>query len=212
MSHAAPLLDDARADTEMVDGPQRRCVATGEVADKDALLRFVVAPSGALVPDLRQRLPGRGLYLAPRRAAVDLALKKRAFARAARRPVEVPPDLADRLEALVAEQALELIGLARRAGQAVLGYDQVAAWLKAGRAALLLQACDGAPAGRARLAALAGERPVLEVLRADELAKPFGRDHVVHVALAAGGIAARVRIELARLAGLRDANQEVGTA
>ena len=217
MSHAAPLLDDARADTETVDdqlgrGPQRRCVATGEVADKDALLRFVVAPSGALVPDLRQRLPGRGLYLAPRRAAVALALKKRVFARAARRPVEVPADLADKLETMIAEHALELIGLARRAGQAVVGYDQVAAWLKAGRAALLLQACDGAPAGRARLASLAGERPVIEILRAAELARPFARDHVVHVALAAGGIAERLKSELARLAGLRDADQEVGTA
>jgi predicted RNA-binding protein YlxR (DUF448 family) len=215
LAHATPLVDEARAATETVDpdqlgaGPQRRCVATGQVADKDALLRFVVAPSGELVPDLQQRLPGRGLYLAPTRAAIDAAVKKRAFARAARRPIETPADLGDRLETLIVARALELIGLARRAGQAVVGYDQVAAWLKAGRAGLLLQACDGAPAGRARLAALAAERPVLELLRARELAQPFGRDHVVHVALAAGGIAARVQGELARLAGLRRADQEV---
>ncbi|MBV8167698.1 MAG: hypothetical protein JO021_12960, partial [Alphaproteobacteria bacterium] len=104
-------------------------------------------------------------------------------------------------------------GLARRAGQAVVGYDQVAAWLKSGRdgvlrKGVLLQAADGAPAGRARLAALAGDRPVLEALRAAELAQPFGRDHVVHVAVAAGGLATRLEAELARLAGLRRTGSE----
>jgi len=216
LTHAAPIADDDRVDSEMADGdqlgPQRRCIATGTVADKDALLRFVVAPTGELVPDLQQRLPGRGVYVAPTRGAIDAAVKKRAFSRAARRPVEAPGDLADRLEALVVARALELIGLARRAGQAVVGYDQVEAWLKSGRAGLLLQAADGAPGGRARLAALAGDRPVVELLRAAELAQPFGRDHVVHVALAAGGIATRLHGELTRLAGLRRADQKVGTA
>ncbi len=193
-------------------GPQRRCIATGAIADKGALVRFVVAPSGELVPDLQQRLPGRGLYVVPDRAALDSALKKRAFAGAAKRPVQVPADLADRLEALIAGHTLELIGLARRAGQAVVGYDQVAASLKNGRAALLLQARDAAPSGRARLAALAGDRPVVELLSAAELAQPFGRDHVVHVALAAGGIAIRVQAELGRLAGLRRVDQEAKTA
>jgi len=222
----APLADDVRSDidpgiepgAEPADeaaferGPQRRCVATGRVADKATLLRFVVTPAGQLVPDLQQRLPGRGLYLTPDRAAVDAAVKKRVFARAARRPVEVPDQLADRLEALIAERAIELIGLARRAGQAVVGYDQVVAWLKTGRAGLLLQAGDGAAAGRARLAAMAGDRPVVEWLRAAELARPFGRDHVVHVALAAGGIATRVQEELTRLAGLRRLDQEAKSA
>jgi hypothetical protein len=161
-----------------------------------------------LVPDLQQRLPGRGLYLTPTRAAVEVALKKRVFARAARAPVEVSGDLADQLEALVAERAIAAIALARRAGQAVVGYDQVAAWLKAGRAGLLLQAADGAPGGRARLAAMAGDRTVIEVLRAVELAQPFGREHVVHVAVAAGGLATRIDGELARLAGLRPIGSE----
>jgi predicted RNA-binding protein YlxR (DUF448 family) len=230
LTHPAPLADDVRPDIDpgidpglepgietadaaaLEHGPQRRCAATGRVADKGALLRFVVAPTGELVPDLQQRLPGRGLYLTPDRAAVDAAVKKRVFARAARRPVEVPDRLADRLETLIAERAIELIGLARRAGQAVVGYDQVAAWLKTGRAGLLLQASDGAPAGRARLAAMAADRPVAEQLRAAELAQPFGRDHVVHVALAAGGIATRVREELTRLAGLRRVDQEAKSA
>src|SRR3954454_1598432 len=163
---SAPLADDVRADIARDSdalpdhddgrddrGPHRRCVATGTVASKDGLLRFVVSPSGTLVPDLQARLPGRGLYISPTRAAIETALKKRAFSKAARGPVEVPADLADRLEAMVAGRSIELLGLARRAGQAVVGYDQVAAWLKTGRGGVLLQAADGAPAGRARLAA-----------------------------------------------------------
>jgi predicted RNA-binding protein YlxR (DUF448 family) len=215
---AAPPADDVRPDLATADpapldsGPLRRCIATGRVVDKAELLRFVIAPAGQLVPDLQKRLPGRGLYVLAQRAALDDAVKKRAFARAARRAVEVPDGLADRLEALVTARAIELIGLARRAGQAVVGYDQVAAWLKAGRDGLLVQACDGAPAGRARLAALAAGRPVVEVLRAVELAQAFGRDHVVHVALAAGGIAGKLQMELTRLAGLRRMDQETGSA
>jgi hypothetical protein len=108
----------------------------------------------------------------------------------------------------MAVRAIELIALARRAGQAVVGYDQAAAWLKAGRVGLLLQAADGAPGGRARLAPMAGDKPVLEVLRAFELAQPFGRDHVVHVAVAPGGLAKRLEEELARLAGLRSSGSE----
>src|SRR5215470_6775014 len=100
---SAPLADDVRADIardsdalpdhESDRGPHRRCVATGAVAPKESLLRFVVSPSGALVPDLQARLPGRGLYLSPTRAAIETALKKRAFSKAARGAVEVPADL-----------------------------------------------------------------------------------------------------------------------
>lgn len=193
--------DEFEADVE--DGPERRCIATGAVLAKASLLRFVIDPSGGLVPDLDARLPGRGLYVVPRREAVADAVKKRSFARAARRPVTVPEDLAGLLEALLVSRSQSLLGLARRAGQAVIGYDQVVAWLKAGRVVLLVQAADAAEGGRARLRPMAAGRPVLEVLRAVELAAPFGREHVVHAAIAAGGLAVRLEQELARLSGLR---------
>jgi predicted RNA-binding protein YlxR (DUF448 family)/ribosomal protein L30E len=193
---------DEGTDTE-VDGPERRCVATGAVLPKASLIRFVIGPDSQLVPDLDARLPGRGLYLRPSPAAFAEAMKKRAFAKAARRPVTVPEDLGARLESLLVGRVQNLLGLARRAGQAVIGYDQAAAWLKAGRVRLLVQAGDAAEGGRARLRAMAGARPVLEPLTAVELAAPFGREHVVHVAVAAGGLAVRLEQELARLSGLR---------
>ena len=185
--------------------PERRCVATGVSAPLDSLIRFVVDPAGALVPDLDHKLPGRGLYVAADRAAVELALKKTSVSRAARQPVAVPEDLAARLELHLVQRSKQLIGLARRAGQAVAGYDRVAEYLKAGRAALLLQAGDSSPAGRAKLSGKVPNLPEFALLTAAELAEPFGRDHIVHVALGPGGLARRLQTELARLKGLRAA-------
>ena len=185
--------------------PQRRCVATGRSEAQEALLRFVLDPAGTLVPDLDHKLPGRGLYVAADRAAIDLALKKKSFSRAARQPVTVPEDLAARLEALLVQRCQQLIGLARRAGQAIAGHDRVAEWLKSGEAVLLLQAADGSEAGRAKLAGKARALPEFAVLGTAELAAPFGRDHIVHVALARGGLARRLQSDLTRLKGLRAA-------
>ena len=210
MAEALPTPTGSIADappslTPQDAAPQRRCVATGRSDDQGALVRFVLDPEGTLVPDLDHKLPGRGLYVAADRAALDLALKKKSFSRAARQPVTVPEDLAERLEALLVERCRQLIGLARRAGQAVAGHDRVEEWLKSGQAAFLLQAADGSEAGRAKLAGKARDLPVFAVLTAAELALPFGRDHIVHVALAPGGLARRLQCDLTRLKGLRAA-------
>ncbi len=87
--------------TAAANSPQRRCIVTGEVRERAGLLRFVVGPDGVLVPDVEARLPGRGLWLTPRRDIVERAVAKRLFARAARGPVSVPAEFADRIEALL---------------------------------------------------------------------------------------------------------------
>jgi predicted RNA-binding protein YlxR (DUF448 family) len=208
LAHALPTPAGSHADAPPPlsfddSAPQRRCVATGRTEAQDALIRFVLDPAGVLVPDLDHKLPGRGFYVAADPAALDLALKKKSFARAARQPVTVPADLGTRLDALLVARCQQLIGLARRAGQTVAGHDRVVEWLKGGRAALLLQAADGSEAGRAKLAGTAHGLPHYAVLSAAELASPFGRDHIVHVALAAGGLARRLQPDLSRLKGLR---------
>jgi predicted RNA-binding protein YlxR (DUF448 family) len=187
------------------DGPLRRCIATGLSQAKETLIRFVLDPAGEVVPDLDEKLPGRGFYVSATRTALESAVKKKSFARAARQPVRVPEDLPDRLEALLSSRCRQLLGLARRAGQAVAGYDRVEDWLARGQVALLLQAADGAEGGRAKLAAKARGLPEIAVLTALELAEPFGRDHIIHVAVAAGGLARRLQTDLARLKALRAA-------
>jgi uncharacterized protein len=185
--------------------PQRRCIATGAVRDRAVLLRLVVDPDGMVVPDVEARLPGRGLWLTPRRDIVERALAKRLFARAARRPVAVAPELADRIESLLARRCGELLGLARRAGCAVAGFDKISEAVRRGRVELLLEALDGAADGRRRLAAMAREIPAASVLTAVELGAAFGRERVVHAAVGSGALAARLLAELSRLAGMRPA-------
>ena len=185
------------------DGPERRCIVSGDSGPTPGLIRFVVGPDGALVPDLAERLPGRGLWLTATREAVATAVKRRAFSRAARAPVTVPPDLADRLEALLAARLTDAVALARKAGLAVTGFEKVKARLKNGPVGALLEARDGSPQGRARLRPMAGTAPVIDALDSGELGLAFGRDFVIHAALNAGGTTDRVLREAQRLSGFR---------
>jgi uncharacterized protein len=173
------------------------------VQERGRLLRFVVGPDGVLVPDVEARLPGRGLWLTPRRDIVDRAVAKRLFARAARQPVSVPADLADRIEALLARRCGDVLGLARRAGLAVAGFDRVSDMVRRGKAAMLLFAADGAEGGRQKLAALGHDLPSAAVLTAAELGAAFGRDRIVHAAIGGGPLCDRLRLDVARLAGFR---------
>lgn len=168
------------------------------------LLRCVVGPDGTIVPDVDARLPGRGLWLLPRRDIVERAVTKRVFARAARRPVVVPPELADRCEAQLARRCCDALGLARRAGLAVVGYERVGEAVRRGNAALLLFARDGAEAGRRRMAASAPGVASASVLDAGELSGVFGRERVAFVAVGPGPLCSRLQAELGRLAGFRN--------
>ncbi|MCH8166563.1 MAG: RNA-binding protein [Proteobacteria bacterium] len=189
--------------------PERRCIASGESGPTGRLIRFVLGPEAVVVPDLAARLPGRGVWLTAERALVERAVAKGLFSRAFKAPAAAPGDLADRLEALLARRLIDLIGLARKAGQAVTGFEKVRARLKEGAAGVLVQASDGAADGKAKLARMAGGVPgevrVIEVLDSTELGLAFGRDFAIHAALDRGGFADRVIAEAERLGGLRPA-------
>lgn len=185
------------------DQPERRCMATGQSGPAARLVRFVLGPGGVVVPDVAGRLPGRGMWLSADPAAIELAVRKRLFARAAREPVQVPDGLAALVEAQLAARVVELVSLARKGGGAVAGYEKVRDWLIKDKAAVLVQAADGSPRGRARLRPPAGPGSHVQVLTARELGLAFGREHVIHAALVAGGLAQRVVEDAARLAGMR---------
>jgi uncharacterized protein len=194
------------------DGPERRCIVTGTSGPKAALIRFAVGPEGEVVPDVLGRLPGRGIYVSADRAALTKAAAKGLFARAARTPVKVPEGLADLVEGQLLRRVTDLISLARKAGDAVTGYEKVKDWLVKGKARVLIQASDGSERGKAKLRPPEGEDTFIGCLTAGELGLSFGREHAIHGALAAGGLTSRVVEEAARLAGLRllDAGKQIG--
>ena len=182
---------------------QRRCIVTGDVRAREELLRFVVDPSGTLAPDITGRAPGRGIWLSPDRDSVKTALSRKLFARAARQGLEVDPALDQQVEELLVTRCGELIGLARRAGQAVAGFEKVRARLKRAEAGILLAAMDSAGDGREKLRRLAPGVTVLDCLATDEMGRAFGRDHAVHAVLAPGALADKLELEARKLKGFR---------
>ena len=191
--------------TDRDDGPERRCIATGDVQPKHGLIRFVVGPEGQLGPDLAEKLPGRGIWVAADRAALELAVKKNLFSRAAKQPVSLPDDLIDRVEAGLVRRLTDIIALSRKAGEAVAGCEKVKDWLAPRQGKALLQATDGSERGKSKLWTPTGAR-YFSVLTARELGLAFGRQSVIHGALAAGGLAPRVVEGAAKLQGLRKAD------
>jgi predicted RNA-binding protein YlxR (DUF448 family) len=192
--------EEAEQDPER--GPLRRCVVTRVQGERRSMLRFVVAPDGTVVPDLAARLPGRGIWLSARADVLSNPRLHSAFARAARRKVAMPDDLALCVEAGLRRRLVDLLGFARRAGQAVAGFQKVQEWLAAGRAALIVQASDGSTEERQRLIGRHRTVPVITPLPSASLGQVFARDVAVHVAVTAGGLAESLMIDAARLAGL----------
>jgi len=185
------------------DGPERKCIATGESAPKQGLIRFVMGPESQVVPDIFGKLPGRGVYVTASREALELAVKKKLFARGFKAPVTLPEDLPDEVERQTLRRLVDLLSLARKSGQAVGGYEKVKDWLGKEQATVLIQASDGSGRGKSKLST-PHRGKFIGCLTADELGMAFGRQTVIHAALASGGLSKRVVDEAQRLQGLRE--------
>lgn len=182
--------------------PVRRCIVTGEVQPKAGLIRFVAGPDDMVVPDLSERLPGRGFWVSADRAALEKAVARGLFSRGARTHVKADAGLIDGIEAGLARRVVDLLSLGRKAGDAVAGFEKVKGWLADGKAKVLLQASDGSDRGKGKLWTPPGGR-WFGCLTASEMGLAFGRDHVIHVALAPGGLTDKVIRDASRLNGLR---------
>lgn len=189
-------------------GPERRCILSGAHGERAALIRLVRAPDGRILPDLGAKLPGRGAWLAPDRAATLKALQsgklKGACARAFRTgEITVDPGLVNLLDAGLARRALDRLGLERKAGHVLFGAEKIADAIAAGKVYALLHAGDAADDGVRWLDnALARVDPdsysmCLPISRA-ELSLALGRDNVVHIAAIDSEAAERLKRDAAR--------------
>ena len=185
------------------DEPERRCIVTGESQPRGGLIRFVVGPDATVVPDVAGKLPGRGIYVSADRSAIEQAVKRRLFSRAAKMQVTAPEGLADQVHDLMTRRVIDSVSMARKAGQAVAGFEKTRDWLRNEEAEVLIQAHDGSERGKTKLRPPDGAETHITCLSAGEIGLAFGREHVIHAALAAGGLSARVVEEAAKLARLR---------
>jgi predicted RNA-binding protein YlxR (DUF448 family) len=201
--------------------PERRCIVSMERREQAEMIRFVLSPDGHVTPDLAARLPGRGAWVTASREAIDLAVKKGAFHRAFKAQVKIAPDLSVQTETLLARRIIEQLGLAKRSGDLILGFEQVREAVREARPGCLIEASDGSEDQRQKVLALvkglygpdqneagkpAGNRelpPVVGCFSGDELGMALGRERVIHACLKFGRIAHAWRGELARLSGFR---------
>jgi predicted RNA-binding protein YlxR (DUF448 family) len=172
-----------------------------ESFDRETMLRFVVSPDEDIAFDVAATLPGRGHWLSARADVLDQAVKKNVFSRAAKQRVKVPPDLRCQVETMLRRRLIDLLGLARRGGGAISGFEKAREWLTAGKAGLVVQAADGSVEERARFVG-GRDLPVVAALDAATLGRIFGRDHTVHAVVAAGKLARMVEVDARRLAGV----------
>src|SRR6476619_3509002 len=193
----------ALADPDLDNGPRtdrsatmRMCAVSREVRPIGELIRFVVSPEGEVVPDLKRKLPGRGLWVSASRRTVAEAVRRNQFSKGFKRDVRAAATLPADTEALLVRSATEALAMAAKAGQVVSGFAKVEGLLEQGRAEALLHASDGAGDGIRKLDAIAGQRSVISgdspdlaivtVLTSAELDLALGRSNVIHAALLAG--------------------------
>jgi len=186
---------------------QRHSIVTRRPHDKAELIRFCLSPEGNVVPDLKGTLPGRGAWVELSRAAVDEAVKRKSFARALKCQPQVPADLSAQLDQLLTQKLLGSLKLARRGGGIITGAQKVEIALRSGKAAAVLHATGAAEDGRRKIAQAIfaaqkqGFGPVMveTIFDEDQLARAFGGNHVIHVAIMRGLSSAGVMEDLRRL-------------
>ena len=198
--------------------PERRCIATMERRPQCQLIRFVLSPDAQVTPDIAARLPGRGAWVTANRESVDLAAKRGAFARAFKAQVKLPPDLSSQAEAMLVRRSLDMLGLAKRSSELILGFEQVREAIRESRPACLLAASEASEDQRGKVLALVrglygpqpgenpGKRglpPATDCFSGDEMGMALGRERVVHACVKQGRIAHTWLGELARLSGFR---------
>lgn len=195
---------------------ERTCIVTRRPQPPEAMIRFVRGPDGALAPDIRARLPGRGVWVTARADLVAQAAQKRMFSRSLKTQVEAAPQLAEDVDKLLEADCLQMLALANKAGAVVAGFGKVADTLSRAGAAALIEARDGGEDGKRKLAQAARRAesapPIIGLFSSLQLDLALGRTNVIHAALAESGPTAAFLARCRRLAAYRGLGLDGSTA
>jgi predicted RNA-binding protein YlxR (DUF448 family) len=200
-------------------GSERTCIVTGTKDVPDAMLRFALSPDGSVVPDIRRKLPGRGVWTRLSFDTVSRAAAKQAFSRAFRMKVEAPASLAETVGALLERDALQSLSIANKAGLVVAGAFKVDSAIEAGGVVALIQASDGAADGaakrvyalRAKLGPEANAIVRVDLFKSGELDLALGRANVIHAALKHGAASSAFLARADRLRRYRSGEAHAAT-
>lgn len=186
----------------------RLCIVTRQGGSVDDLIRFVAAPDGTVVPDLKRKLPGRGCWVTAERPVVEKAVAKNLFARALKTKVIVPEGLADQIDGLLAADLAGMMNMARKAGSFFSGFVKVDSAVRSGEAIAVFHAADAADdgvrkVGQARkafhlLAETDAQIPAFRPFSAEEMVTLMGENGFIHACALAGkageGVVKRARM------------------
>ena len=200
-------------------GSERTCIVTGTKDVPEAMLRFALSPEGSVVPDIRRKLPGRGVWTRLSFETVNRAAAKQAFSRAFRTKADAPASLADTVDALLERDALASLSIANKAGLVVAGAVKVDAAVEAGGVVALIQASDGAPDGaakrarafRAKLGPEAEAVVRVDLFASSQLDLALGRANVIHAALKHGAASSAFLARVDRLRRYRESDTDAAT-
>jgi uncharacterized protein len=200
-----------RGATSIAPGAERHCALNRSLKPVNEMIRFVVGPAGEAVPDVKRKLPGRGIWISATREALDEAVKRNVFARGFKKNVRVASDLAAVTERMLERAALDALAIAAKSGAVVSGFSQVEATIGRGEALALIHAADAASDGKRKLdGALrrktdekSPEIPVIGAFSGAQLDLALNRPNVVHAALLAGPVSETFLVRAVRLTRFR---------
>ncbi len=192
---------------------ERRCIVKRQSTDRDNLLRFVLGPGGdnnensIVVPDLKEKLPGRGVWVTCSRSSVEEAINKKLFSRAFKAKCTVPDDLPDMIDSLLEKKCLNALSFAKKAGHVITGFDKVNSAMSKNTLDLLIEAIDGAEGGQIKLEkkfkAIFTEGKVIKLFTSGQMDMAFGSTNVIHAAITHGNMTRNVLAAVEQLANYR---------
>ena len=191
----------------------RNCIVTGESQERKELIRFVLDPLGQVVPDLAQKLPGKGMWVKACHKTISTSVERKIFEKYSRRKVLIPETFLKQIEATLVDRAMSGLGLARRAGLVFSGYAKIDTALRQRKVLIRIEAKDGALDGRQKLDRINPNIIVLDSAYGSELARVFDDRNIVHLAVSVNndpgsdGLVSRLKKDFNRLESFRSTNQ-----